>query len=176
MKKKISIKNLLPRYLILLIVAFLGLEIFYFVFSPLTVYPVFLILGLFFKTTLLSESTILIPGNEIELIGACIAGSAYSLLLILNLATPDIKIKQRLQLLGYSFVAILSLNILRIFLLSVLATKSIFYFNLVHMFFWYVLSIVFVVAIWIYLTKKFKIKKIPFYSDIKSLHKLTKRK
>lgn len=174
MKRKFHLKDLLLRYLILILVALPGLDLFYFIFSPLTVRPVFFLLNLFYDATLVGTS-IFLSGIEIELIGACIAGSAYYLLLILNLATPDIKIEKRVRILAISFISLLALNVVRIFILSILATKNMFYFNLVHMFFWYVLSVVFVVAIWFYMVKKFKIKKIPFYSDLKILYKLTKK-
>lgn len=174
MERKFSIKDLLLRYLILILVALPGLGLFYLVFSPLTIYPVFFLLNIFYDATIVGTS-IFMSGLEIELIGACIAGSAYYLLLILNLSTPDIKTEKRLKILAVSFLSLLVLNILRIFILSILATKNMFYFNLVHMLFWYVLSIIFVVSIWFYLVKKFKIKKIPFYSDLMALYKLTKK-
>jgi hypothetical protein len=41
------------------------------------------------------------------------------------------------------------------------------YFDKVHYFIWYFLSTVIVVLIWIYNVKKFKIKSIPVYSDLK---------
>jgi len=173
-RRKISIKELLIRYLILIIVAISGLSLFYFIFSPLTIYPVYFMLGLFYKVTL-EGSSILIKDMSIDLIGPCIAGSAYSLLLVLNLATPKIRIGERTKILALSFLILLVLNIVRIFILSILATESMFYFNLLHMLFWYILSIVFVLAIWFFMVNKFGIKKIPFYSDIKTLHKLTKK-
>jgi len=174
MKNKNFIWDLLVRYVILIIVAFSGLSIFYLIFSPLTIYPVYLLLGVFYSVAL-EGSSIIIKDISIDLIGPCIAGSAYSLLLILNLATSDIKIKKRIKVLLMSFSLLLLLNIVRIFILSILATKSMFYFNLVHMLFWYILSIVFVVAIWFFMVNKFKIKKIPFYSDLKTLYKLARK-
>ena len=174
MKNKNFIWDLLVRYVILIIVAFSGLSIFYLIFSPLTIYPVYLLLGLFHNVAL-EGSSIIIKDISIDLIGPCIAGSAYSLLLILNFATSDIKIKKRIKVLLISFSLLLLLNIARIFILSILATKSMFYFNLVHMLFWYILSIVFVVAIWFFMVNKFKIKKIPFYSDLKTLYKLARK-
>jgi exosortase/archaeosortase family protein len=174
MKKRFSIKDLYMRYAILVLIGLPGLGLFYFIFFPLTVYPVYFLLGLFYEITLVGSS-IFTTNLRIDIIGPCIAGSAYSLLLILNLATPNIKINKRLKMIAISFLILLFLNIMRIFLLSILAMKNLVYFNLVHMLFWYVLSIVFVVAIWFFLVKRFKVKEIPFYSDLKTLHRLTKR-
>src|SRR3989344_7597476 len=86
-----KISELILRYIILLGLSFPGLILFYKIFTPLTVYPVYFILSLFYDAVLLTKTTILIEGLvPIEIIGACIAGSAYSLLLILNLSTPNI--------------------------------------------------------------------------------------
>jgi len=175
MKKKDLILDLFLRYIVLIITMLIGLKLFYFIFSVVTIYPVYFLLGLFYEAILIDGFIIFMSGIKIELIGPCIAGSAYSLLLILNLATPNIKIRKRLKVLFLSFLALLILNIIRIFILSILVVKSMFYFNLVHMLFWYILSVVFVITIWFYLVKRFKIKKIPFYSDLKFLYNLMKK-
>jgi len=163
--------NILIRYFILILVALPGLYIFYFIFTPLTIYPVYSLLGLFFDAALLSKTYILVNNIPIELISACIAGSAYYLLLVLNLSTPKIKIKTRILAILFSFVAFLLLNILRIVALSFLAAKNFSYFDVTHMIFWYGFSTVIVVGIWFAEVKIFKIKEIPFYSDIRYLIK-----
>lgn len=180
---KLNVADILLRYFILLIVAIPGLWLFYFVFTILTVYPVYWILNIFFDAFLvfdinfLSKTVIWINDFlPIELIPACIAGSAYYLLLVLNLATPEIKIKTRISAIFFSLFAFLILNVLRIVFLSVLAITDSPYFDVTHKIFWYSLSTLFVVGIWFVEVKKFKIKEIPFYSDLKSLFELTSRK
>ena len=163
--------NILTRYFLLILVALPGLYIFYFIFTPLTVYPVYFFLGLFFDTILLSKIHILVNNVPIELISACIAGAAYYLLLVLNLSTPKIKLNTRIKAILFSFAAFLVLNILRIFVLSCLAVKNFSYFDITHTLFWYGFSTIIVVAIWFAEVKIFKIKEIPFYSDIKYLAK-----
>jgi exosortase/archaeosortase family protein len=163
--------NILLRYFILIIIALPGLLIFYFIFTPLTVYPVYFLLNLFFDVVLLSKINILINSISIELISACIAGSAYYLLLVLNLSTPKIKLKTRIRAILFSFAAFLILNILRIFILSILAVTGFSYFNATHTIFWYGFSTIIVVGIWFAEVKIYKIKKIPFYSDMKFLYK-----
>jgi exosortase/archaeosortase family protein len=108
-------------------------------------------------------------GTAIGLIDACIAGSAFYLLLILNLSTPKIKIKQRIFILLFDYFIFLVLNILRIFLLSILLINSSQIFYIVHLVFWYVISVILVLLIWIITVKLFKIKEAPFFSDIKEL-------
>ncbi len=180
MKKKVKrnkndfndFSNILLRYFILVLIAFPGLSIFYFIFTPLTVYPVYFLLGLFFDVVLLSKIHLLINNIPIELIPACIAGSAYYLLLVLNLSTPKIKLKKRIRAILFSFAAFLILNILRIFFLSIVAVSgSEPLFDITHKLFWYLVSTVIVVGIWFAEIKIYKIKKIPFYSDMKFLYK-----
>lgn len=163
--------NIFSRYFILILIALPGLFIFYFIFTPLTVYPIYFLLGLFFDVTFLSKTNILVNNLPIELISACIAGSAYYLLLVLNLSTPKIKLKTRISAIIFSFIAFLILNILRIFVLSSLAVTGFSYFNVTHTVFWYGFSTIIVVGIWFAEVKIYRIKKIPFYSDIKFLYK-----
>lgn len=171
-RKRGMFLDLIVRYLILILIALPGLFIFYFIFTPLTVYPVYFLLGLFFDAVLLSKISILLNNSvPIELISACIAGAAYYLLLVLNLSTPKIKIKTRISAIIFSLLAFLVLNILRIFVLSVLAATGSAYFNVTHTVFWYGFSTIIVVAIWFAEVKIYKIKEIPFYSDIKFLYR-----
>ena len=162
--------NIILRYLILIIISFPNLYLFYLIFTPLTVYPVYFLLNLFFEVSL-QANTLIISGFSIEIIGACIAGSAYYLLLILNLSIPNINLKKRLRVILFAFSSLLVLNILRIFLLVSLLLISPDLFNITHKLFWYLISIVFVIGIWFTEVKIFKIKQIPIYSDIKFLIK-----
>ena len=163
------------RYLIIVLIAIPNLFVFYFIFTPATIYPVFGLFKIFFKEVLLVGSTFQIF-NEffIEIIPACIAGSAYYLLFVLNLSTPKIKIKKRIKMVLFSFAFLLSLNILRILILSLIfvylpATSNLF--DISHKLFWYFGTTIFVVLIWFIEVKTFKIKEIPVYSDIKYLYK-----
>ncbi|MEK6819697.1 MAG: pacearchaeosortase, partial [Nanoarchaeota archaeon] len=107
----------------------------------------------------------------IEIIKACIAGSAYYLLLVLNLSTPNINFQKRTKMIFIAFSVLLIMNVLRIVFLSAIFLEGLPFFVLAHQFFWYFLSTVFVVAIWFSEVKLFKIKEMPFYSDFKFLHK-----
>jgi len=171
MKKELNyVTDFLVRYLILIIVGLLSNTIFYFAFTTLTVNLVYFFLGLFYDASLISN-IILINKVPIEIIGSCVAGSAYFLLLILNLSTRDIKIKKRLIVLLLSFTSLLLINVLRIFILSIMFISKKPSFDITHQLFWYLGSTVFVVGIWFLCVKIFKIRGIPFYSDIKFLLK-----
>jgi exosortase/archaeosortase family protein len=174
--KKVSRQflDIVTRYFILIFLALPGFAIFYFVFAPLTIYPTYFLLSLFFDVSLMGN-IIFINKIPIELIGACIAGSAYYLLSILNLSTPKIKLQKRVKMIFLSFGIFLIINILRIFLMSVLFMSGSSFFDITHRLFWYIGSIVFVVGIWFSEVKLFKIKEIPFYSDIKFLYKQSKK-
>lgn len=168
-KKKKSILYLLLRYLILVLVG-ISLSFFYKILLFLTIWPASFLLGIFYNVSVIGNF-ILVEGVIIEIINACIAGSAYYLLLILNLTT-SMEEKQRIYSLLFSFFSLLILNILRISFLAILYLKNFALFNFTHQLFWYILSILFVVGIWFLTVKIFKIKKIPVYSDIKFLKSL----
>ena len=166
-----KIKNLIARYAIVIILALL-FPVFYTIFTPLTLYPVYLILNLFYSVNL-DKTTLMINGSSINLIKACIAGSAYFLLAILNFSTP--KIRKRFYALAFSLVSFLLVNILRIVILSILFLSDFRYFTETHLVSWYLLTAVFVLLIWLLTIKVFEIKEIPFYSDIILIKMLIKK-
>lgn len=175
MAEKNGILDIVLRYFILIAVAIPNLWLFYTIFTPLTVYPSSWILGLFYNTIIASGHIIILNNIfPIELIPACIAGSAYYLLFILNLSTREIGLGKRIKILLWAFGSFLALNVLRIILLSSMAFSGSSFFDITHIIFWYAISTVFVVAIWFAEVKAFKIKEIPFYSDIVFLYKKTK--
>ncbi len=163
------------RYSILVIIGILGVKFFYVLFTYLTIYPVYFLLKIFFDASLM-DNIILVNAIPIEIIGPCIAGSAYSLLLILNLSIPYIKLDKRIYLVLFSFLSLLVINILRIFSLSILFVQGVSFFDITHKLFWYVGSTIFVVGIWFLGVKIFRIKGIPFYSDIKLLMSHSEKK
>ena len=172
-EKKIS--DVFIRYLIMVLAAIPGLWIFYTIFTPLTVYPTYFLLNLFFDASLSGNIITVYNCIPIEIVEACVAGSAYYLLLILNLSTPNILLKKRLQIIIESFLALLIINILRILFLSTIYVSGSELFDITHHIFWYFANIVFVVGIWFFMVKHFKLKRTPFYSDIKFFFNLKKK-
>jgi len=170
--KTFNIKELFARYIFLFLIGLGNLYVFYLIFTPLTIYPVYYFLKLFYPVSL-SIATLYFPNKIIEIIPACVAGAAYYLLLILNLTT-SMPLKKRLYSVFYSFSMLLILNILRIILLSILFINSFQFFDITHKIFWYGISTIFVVAIWFSEVKIFKIKNIPIYSDIIKFKKYIK--
>jgi exosortase/archaeosortase family protein len=167
--EKRRLLSIIARYLILLALgAFIW--IIYDLFTPLTVYPVCLLLGLFYDVSL-TGTLISFNGATISLIGACIAGSAYYLLLILNLST-EMKARQRVFSLLFSICLLLLANIVRIVVLSIMYSESFKFFDITHKIFWYALSTIFVVGVWFLTVKLFKIENIPVYSDFKRLNNI----
>lgn len=162
--------DLIIRYLLIVLVAIPNLYIFYAIFTPLTIYPLYFILNIFFEVTLAGTSLIL-NGFEIQIIEACVAGAAYYLLFALNMAIPDIKFTKRLKLLGFSFLSLWVLNLFRILVLILVLFYGASFFDITHKFFWYFLSTLLVVLIWFAEVKLFKIKQIPVYTDFNYLYK-----
>jgi len=166
---------LISRYLITLIFTIIGASLFHYLFKPLTVYPSFFLLDLFYDVVL--EGIVLnFPEfiANVHIVEACIAGSGYLLLLILSLTTP-MKIKKRLQSLLFLFSSFLTINILRIFIFSIIFLHWMTVFNILHMATWYFLSAVFVFVLWIVNINIFKIKEIPVYTDFKFLLGIIKK-
>jgi exosortase/archaeosortase family protein len=162
--------GILLRYLLLLALSFGSLYAVYLAFTPLTVYPVFFILDLLFGAAL-KGSIVYAASVPIEMIRACIAGSAYYLILVFNLSTPGIKTWQRSRMIFFAFLIFLAVNIFRIVLLASMYISGSAFFGITHKLFWYFGSIVLVIMIWFFQVKIYRIKEIPFYSDIKFLYK-----
>src|SRR4030042_5015777 len=167
-KKEKAIIYILIRYFVLLVLGIFS-SLFYLIFFYLTILPSYFLLKLFYEVSL-SGSVLKVAGLEIGIVSACVAGSAYYLLLILNLTT-EMTAKQRVFSLFFSLFLLLTVNILRIVLFSALLVEDYAYFDLLHRLFWYFMSISLVVVIWFFTAWLFKIKRIPLYSDLKTLLK-----
>lgn len=163
MKKEI--KSIILRYSIIILLGFFLMDALTALFKPLTIYTSFFLIDIFFNP-LIVDNFFLIGSQKIFIIDACVATSAYFLLFLLNLATPNIKIRKRIFALSFSWALFLILNILRIFILSILYLNSSPIFGLFHLIFFYVVSVLFAISIWFLSTRIFDIKKIPFYSDL----------
>jgi exosortase/archaeosortase family protein len=163
-------KNLLfifSRYFLGLALAINNLYLFYLIFTPLTVYPLYLLLSLIYEISL-SSHVILIENFRIVVVDACIAGAAYYLLTLLNLFVK-MPLKKRIKSLLFSYFVFWLLNITRLFIFSVLFVRSFSFFNILHLLFWYVLSGVLVFLVWILTIKKFKITSTPVIDDFKPI-------
>jgi exosortase/archaeosortase family protein len=173
-EKKQRAKNIFIRYAITLLVAIPNLWLFYFILTPLTIYPTYFLLKLTYGLATLDGNMITLIVNQeafpIKIVASCVAGSAYYLLFILNMSLPKIKLNQRLKMISFAFLAFFAINILRIFTLSIIAVNGSSFFDITHTIFWYSLSTLFVVGIWFSQVRYFKIKEIPFYSDVKFLY------
>jgi len=162
--------NLLIRILL----CFIPLSIFYFIFTPLTIYGIYLLL-LTYKPVLLGIN-LFIDQYTFVFVKACIAGSAYYLLWLLALLTKDIKLMTRIKMILAGFSLIYIGNLLRVFILILIALNyNIAWFDLVHMFVWNFIISVYVAFVWIFLVSHYKIDSIPIFSDLKYLYKSIKK-
>ncbi len=155
------------RY-VLIIVAIFALPLFYEVLRPVTTFLSYGLMRLFYYAQL-SGNFISIQGYSIEIIDACVAGIAYFLLIVLNLSTRLIGPLKRIWLFLFTSVVFLIVNVIRIFLMTVLLVNKSGWFDTAHLVFWYALSIVFVFLIWVLSIKVFRIREIPVYSDVKAI-------
>ena len=173
MGKAGGITGIFMRYIIALLISLNSLYIFYLIFTPLTVLPSYYLLTIFYNAAI-NGNVIFINNIIILLNEACIAGSAYFLLAVLNLATYGIKPLERLRIFIFDASLLLLFNILRIVMFSYALVSGFAFFDAMHIIVWYGLSILVVVLIWLWTIKLFRIKAIPVLSDFAALRKLLK--
>jgi len=169
---KRHLNGLILRYLILLIIALFGLPILTKILSFLTIKAVFIILNIFY-TTNISEDVIIFNSIAIRLIPACIAVSAYYLLLIFNL-TNSMGLKTRTKSIFFLLISFFTINLIRIITIAIIFERGYKYFDLIHSFSWHVLSTFMVLFLWFINIYLFKIKSIPIYTDVKEVLKIIK--
>ncbi len=152
-------------------------NIFYVVFTPLTLFYSWFLLDAFHPSILIGNTIHTSYGISLKFIDACTAGAAYLLLFLLILLTKGIDWKVRFEMMAWGSIAFLVANIARIgVLFYILFVYGQNMFDSVHLIFWKIVSTVIVFAIWVWLIKKFKIKTIPVYSDVKYLWKYLRKK
>jgi exosortase/archaeosortase family protein len=175
-KKEININfcYIVLRYLIILSSAIGNFFIFYFIFTKPTIYLSYILLKIFYNVTINAE-TLIINGINISVIPACVAGAAYFLVFALNLSIK-MRFITRIYFTIFSFLMLLVLNVLRIVVFSILLVNGSPFFDIAHMFTWYVLSVVFVVLIWFLSIKIFRTTEIPAYSDLKYIYRFCRKK
>lgn len=174
MKKETKkITNLFARYFIILLIALGNFYILYKILTPLTLHATNQILSIF-TTTFLIENTIHLKHVIIEIAPACVAASAFYLLIALLLSTSDIKFKTRIYAIITAIAILFALNIARIVALTPFTNQP--YFETLHWIFWHLISIIFVLVTYLLTIKIYKIKSTPIYSDFKYLKSLTKQK
>jgi exosortase/archaeosortase family protein len=155
-----------------LIIIFLIPNLILNLFSKPTIYLSYYSLKLLSYNPLLIGNDIIINQTTLTFIPACVATSAYYLLIALILLTKDLKLKKIFYTFLIGSLLILIFNILRIDVLAfILMNFSRDLFNTVHLFIWKFLSGIYVGLVWILLIKIFRIKLIPVYSDFKYLIK-----
>jgi exosortase/archaeosortase family protein len=164
------IKELLVRIVIAVLLLVIPVNIFYLLFSKVTLFGSLSIFYLLGYPIHVNGYNLSINGQGLEFVPACVATSAYYLLALLVLLTKDIKLKDRFYIFVSGGLLILLMNLIRIdILIYLLVEFGKNWFESVHIIFWHFVSSIYVVAVWIFLTYKFKIKSVPVYSDFKFL-------
>ncbi len=166
-------QKLITRLIIAILLLIIPINIFYLLLLKPTLYlsalPFLKLLPVITKDSIIINNTILFFNQ------ACIATSAYYLLAILILLTKNINLKKSVILFISGSILIFIANIIRIdILIYFFLENQINLFQTLHFLFWKIVSSIYVVIIWIFLTKKLKIKTIPIISDIRYLLSKTK--
>jgi len=157
------------RYAIIISLGF-GIDIIYIIFTPLTVYPVYWTLKELYGASLIGGNVIFSRGVLFDIAPACVAGSAYYLLLMLNLTTR-MNFFKRIKNIIFIIFSFFVLNLGRILFLAIFFSSGYKYFDVLHKFTWYFGSTILVVILWFLSTWLFEIKDVPIYGDIKNILK-----
>lgn len=167
-------KNLFARLSLAIVLALFS-EIFYLIFSPLTLFWSYYFLKLFIPGVMLIGTKLITIGNTFSFVPACTAASAYLLLALLILLTKGMSWMRRIELFVWGSLGILAFNIFRIELLLLFFFNVSSAYSTLHLLFWKFLSTLFVFLLWIMMTKRFKIRNVPIYSDLKYILSKFKR-
>jgi len=165
--------SLIIRISLAILIAILGVKIFYPIISPLTFYLSYYSL-FFLKPVLINNISFSIGDHIFKFVPACAAASAYLLLALLILLTKHINFRKGAKLFLIGSAIILAVNLMRIdFLAYVLLKYGSNLFDTLHNIIWRIISSTFVVTLWLGLSYAAKIKTIPIYSDFKEVLKQT---
>lgn len=164
------IRGLFVRIFIAVSLLTVPVNVFYLLFSNITLYGSLPFLYLAGYSLQVEGYSLIINGQSLEFVSACVATSAYYLLALLVLLTKDVNLKKRVYLFLCGCFLILLMNIVRIdILLYLLMEFGENWFDKVHIFFWQFVSSFYVAGVWIFLAYKSRIKSVPVYSDLKFL-------
>lgn len=164
------VKELLVRIVIAVLLLVIPVNVFYLLLSKVTLFGSLSIFYLLGYPIQVSGYNLSLNGQSLEFVPACVATSAYYLLTLLILLTKDVKLKGRFYIFISGSLLILLMNLIRIdILLYILVEFGKNWFENIHIIFWHFVSSIYVAAVWIFLTYKFKIKSVPVYSDFKFL-------
>jgi len=96
-------------------------------------------------------------------------------LFILNILTFGITFKKRVFIFIFDAALLLFMNIFRLVVLIAILVNYPSIFDISHNIFWYGISTIYVILIWVVSVFVFKIRAIPFISDIKFILSKSKR-
>ena len=168
MKGYNNVVMLVLRYLSAILLLIFS-DFLYKALQPLTFYSVYYLTSLFADARLLSSTELIVGTQTLEFVPACAAVLAYILLYILILFTRGISFRLGLKIALIGSVVILVVNVFRIeMLMYVLLRHGKDYFQTLHLLVWKVFSSLFVALLWILFVRKYKIKGIPIYDELKS--------
>ena len=157
-------------FIIRFILCFIPAAVFSIMFTQITISAVYFLLSAY--KPILINNLLIVKIYKFEFVEACIVPYAYYFFWFLCLFTKDILTKIRIKMIVYGFIMIFLMNILRIvFVIDLAARYGLVWFNVVHLFIWHFISGIYIAIVWVILVRHYKIKSIPFYSDIKELYK-----
>ena len=166
-KKCVELSRIVSRYILITLVSIFGFSIFERLLTSPTIHALVGLLKIFYNEIILEGAYIYVNGQGFEITTTCVMGIIYWLLFILVFATAGLKVEKRFCVLAFAWLSVFIFNIMRMLFLVSIAQKP--YFNGVHWLFENVIAIILVILVWTATIRLFKIKTVPFYSDLKVL-------
>lgn len=105
----------------------------------------------------------------VNIVKACVTASAYYLLALFCIITMGIALWKRVLMFLIGSALIFGMNLARIVILIIILLGDSSVFRTTHDALGLLLSVGYVILVWILLSLLFKVKTIPFYSDIRFL-------
>jgi exosortase/archaeosortase family protein len=165
--------GIFARYVFVFLLALGNFYVFYKILTPLTILSVSQTIALFRDVVVVGDM-IYTVSTRIQIVEACVAGTAFFLMFLLVFSTANINLLKRIYALIFSLLLLFLSNYLRIVFL--IAITDNLYFEFIHWILWHFVSVILVVGIWFFVIYLFKIDSVPIYSDVKYLMSLTRAK
>jgi len=152
-----------------------GINLFQYIFENLTLQTTYVLLKLARVEVVIGlygvkHAIDLFNEYTLNIVKYCVTASAYYLYTLLVILVYDVSIWKRIKLMLLGYMAIFTMNIARILILIViLVEKGPENFQLAHDFMGTILSIFYVIIIWILFSIALGIKNIPIITDFKIL-------
>jgi len=166
-----QLSDLIGRYALFFMVLSFGLTFVERLLTAPTIYTLYKTLRLIYPEVILENIYIFVNGHLFEISSICMMGAVYWFLLLLVLATANLRLSTRVLSIALAWLAVFVFNIIRMILLISIVNSS--YFDSSHWIFENIIAAIVLVLIWWAIVRLYHIESVPFYSDLKYIQSIT---